>query len=355
MTNGNVDFQLPTIDLTPFLADPSSPEALAECQKASTALKTFSALSLHDPRVLESHNSVFLDMMEDYFAQPLDAKLKDARPEVGYQVGVTPEKTEVPRCGRDEECLKEVEKMKPENKPLDFDGPDPKWRFFWRIGDPPTKTQFPLLNSPPVIPAAFPQWESTMNGWGTRMHDAMTVLCEMLANGFGLPRHVFTAMAKNGPHLLAPTGSDLSKYGEVGTVLAGFHTDLNFLTIHGKSRFPGLNIWTRAGDKMLAKIPDGCLLVQAGKQMEWLTGGEVKAGFHEVVVVPQTLEAMERQKARNRPLWRISSTLFFHIASDNVLTPLSDFATEESRKKYPEILTGKQVQKELGFISLMKE
>jgi hypothetical protein len=29
-------------------------------------------------------------------------------------------------------------------------------------------------------------------------------------------------------------------------------------------------------------IPEGCLLLQAGKQMEWLSGGQVKAGFHEV-------------------------------------------------------------------------
>lgn len=29
-------------------------------------------------------------------------------------------------------------------------------------------------------------------------------------------------------------------------------------------------------------VPDGCLLVQAGKQLERLTGGHVLAGFHEV-------------------------------------------------------------------------
>ena len=29
------------------------------------------------------------------------------------------------------------------------------------------------------------------------------------------------------------------------------------------------------------RIPEGCLLLQAGKQMEWLTGGAVKAGYHE--------------------------------------------------------------------------
>ena len=47
-----------------------------------------------------------------------------------------------------------------------------------------------------------------------------------------------------GPHLLAPTASDLLKYDE-GTAFASFHYDLNFITIHGKSRYPGLYLWTR--------------------------------------------------------------------------------------------------------------
>ena len=70
-----------------------------------------------------------------------------------------------------------------------------------------------------------------------------------------------------GPHLLAPTGSDLQKYGQEGTVFAGYHYDLNFLTIHGRSRFPGLNIWLRNGQKVEVKVPIGCLLIQTGKQV----------------------------------------------------------------------------------------
>ena len=38
---------------------------------------------------------------------------------------------------------------------------------------------------------------------------------------------------------------------------------------------------------MPVRIPEGCLLLQAGKEMEWLTGGHVKAGMHEVL--PLTL------------------------------------------------------------------
>lgn len=104
----------------------------------------------------------------------------------------------------------------------------------------------------------------------------------MLALGFGLEKDAFTQRMKLGAHLLAPTGADLNKYGKVGTVFAGYHYDLNFLTIHGKSHFPGLCIWLKSGQKVPVRIPDGCLLLQAGKQLEWLTAGDVQAGFHEV-------------------------------------------------------------------------
>lgn len=55
-------------------------------------------------------------------------------------------------------------------------------------------------------------------------------------------------MMLHAPHLLAPTGSDLNKY-KLGTIFAGYHYDLNFITIHGKSRFPGLFAWLRDGTR----------------------------------------------------------------------------------------------------------
>jgi hypothetical protein len=74
---------------------------------------------------------------------------------------------------------------------------------------------------------------------------------------------------------------------------------LNFLTIHGQSRYPGcklpspslpsargdiadnlVHIWARNnGKKIAVKIPPGCLLVQAGKQIEWMTGGLIKGQY----------------------------------------------------------------------------
>jgi hypothetical protein len=58
--------------------------------------------------------------------------------------------------------------------------------------------------------------------------------------------------------------------------LAGWHNDLNLLTIHGSSRYPGLHAWLRDGTRVAVKIPKGGLLVQAGQQMEHLTAGAVQ-------------------------------------------------------------------------------
>lgn len=88
----------------------------------------------------------------------------------------------------------------------------------------------------------------------------------------------------------------MARYGTPGTVFAGFHYDLNFLTIHGRSRYPGLNAWLRGGRRIPVRIPEGCLLLQAGKQMEWLTGGHVAAGFHEVSAVGE--------RGEGRALWK---------------------------------------------------
>ena len=153
------------------------------------------------------------------------------------------------------------------------------------------------------------------------------------------------------------------KFGEKDTILAGFHTDLNFLTIHGRSRYPGLHIWGRnTGNKIPVKIPPGNnLLVQAGKQLEHITGGLVRAGFHEVVVNDATLAVIEKRKKefRDRPLIRISSTLFWHLSSDEMLAPIPGLLSrakalreeylkagmdDDNEPTYPAMKVGTQVQ-----------
>jgi isopenicillin N synthase-like dioxygenase len=222
----------------------------------------------------------------------------------------------------------------------------------WRIGPRPAVTAFAQLNAEPVLPAAIADWRDVMDAWGASLLAAAVSVAELAALGAGLPRDAFSRKMQCGAHLLAPTGSDFAKFGAEGTVLAGYHYDLNFLTVHGKSRFPGLYVWTREGRRLSVAIPDGCLLVQAAKQFEHLTAGHVLAGFHEVVVSPATVASIEAARSAGRSHWRVSSTLFSHIASDETLEPVGSFAGRPGASEYPPILCGHHVEAELAAINL---
>jgi len=348
--------EYPVIDLSHYLhkADKDADKHVweADCKKIADLLHHYGFLIVKDPRVAENHNETFIDMMEKYYGQEEEAKSSDVHKEVFYQVGITPTRTE-----RARDHCERIKKLPENEKPITECPPDldNKLRFFWRMGERPPKTEFKQLNAAPVIPKSFPEWEKVMNNWGSLMITTVGTVAEMAAVGFGMAPETFTKLMKYGPHLLAPTGSDFNRFGKLHTVLASYHYDLNFMTIHGKSRFPGLSVWTRDGKKLAVKVPNNCLLLQAGKQFEWLTGGHVLAGFHEVVVTEKTLEAIEAAKKAHKSLWRVSSTLFGHIASDNTLEPLGKFATEDAKKHYPATKAGTQVQQELDAIKLGRD
>ena len=138
----------------------------------------YGALLVQDSRVSEDDNTTFLDLIEDYFAQSPEVLKKDERPEVGYQVGVTLENTEKPKCAVDEPCLKVIERLEASERPLDISAhqPDPKCRFFWKMSErPPYETQFPGLNAPNVVPedpAIKERWTPIMEKWGKSMKNA---------------------------------------------------------------------------------------------------------------------------------------------------------------------------------------
>lgn len=199
------DMDLPAIDLDVFLNNPvSSPEVQAECLKAANALITYGALVLHDSRTSESANNAFLDLLEDYFAQPEADLRRDERPELSYQVGVTLENTEKPKCAVDEPCLDVIKRLAPEQRPLDISQhqPDPKCRFFWSLAQKPTyETEFPGLNAANVTPEAAhlkERWPETMAARGESMRESVAGLAQMVAIGLGLSADTFTNAAKYG-------------------------------------------------------------------------------------------------------------------------------------------------------------
>ena len=202
-----------------------------------------------------------------------------------------------------------------------------------------------------------------MDKWGYKLHDAVIQVSEMAALGMGLKKTLFTEWLGGGAHLLAPTGSDLQK-NDVGAIFAGFHYDIAFLTIHGKSRYPGLYVWLRNNQKLQVKVPNGCLLLQAGKTFEHITGGYVLAGFHEVIYTDKTKENYEVALAAGRPTWRVSSTMFTHFRYNVDCSPMPELAhlyktyqeedPSQFAKKYPKMSSFDILMTELNATNMVE-
>jgi len=320
-----------------------------DCNKLIESLRKYGILIIKDSKVNKNDNEKFLNIMETYYENT--DFITDTRPEYNYQVGVTPEFTELPR----NHCNK-VDLLDNENKPATLCPPelDIKSRYLWRIGNRPNITNFPDLNSEQVIPNNLINWENIMDNWGNKMLNTIKDIVYIMEIGLNLKYNTLSKLLHNGPHLLAPTGSNFNKYNKLNTVLAGYHYDISLLTIHGKSRFPGLYIWLNNGKKLLVQIPDGCLLVQAGKTLEYLTGGYIQAGFHEVIICKETIDKIKEKKEKKESLWRVSSTLFSHIASDVIIEPLKQFRTDNNIEIYKPMYSGNFIKDELKKIKLSK-
>ena len=106
-TEASVPFYVPTIDIAPYLADPSSPEAgniIKEIRKACVSTGFFQIVGHGVPRSLQQ--SIF-DAAAAFFALPFEEKKKlDAKTTVGhrgydvlasqsYEEGVLPDLKEV--------------------------------------------------------------------------------------------------------------------------------------------------------------------------------------------------------------------------------------------------------------------
>lgn len=95
----------PVINLELFLnRDAAADSSLwqLECQKVAYSFHKFGICIVRDPRVNHEANESYIDMVERYFESVGEeyyagGELVDMRPELSYQVGVTPESMEKAR------------------------------------------------------------------------------------------------------------------------------------------------------------------------------------------------------------------------------------------------------------------
>lgn len=357
--------QTPTVDFTLYLlernrsADHELPEAvLAQCRQAWEA-RNIGLIAARDPRTDHALADRQQALMASYFDRPAWLKWADEPDDGNHQVGVTPPYTEF--------ALPYAEwraSLTPGNEPGEVVYKDPKWRWMHPVGPrPPLEEQAPYahLNRAPVVPSGFDadEWLGTLNAAGEMLLDSTFVLLEMLALGAGLPRDSFTQICTLGTHLLAPTGSNLSEYVQPGTVLAAAHDDLGFITGHLRANVPGcLRAWDRQGRRFTVRVPRSFNLWQFAQEFESVTGGEVLAGMHEVIVPTDrddlaVLAKLRAQAhAQGRDLWRDTTTVFCHACSKAPVGPQWHFRNPVACAKYPDMDGGAHLDRGIRLIGL---
>lgn len=94
---------------------------------------------------------------------------------------------------------------------------------------------------------------------------------------------------------------------------------------------------------------------------EWLTGGYIHAGFHEVCYTEDTKRVRDQkikeaqETGSSYSPWRVSSTLFSHIRYDVDISPLPEIShlhSENAKEKYFKCTSFEKLCEELRLICL---
>ena len=166
---------------------------------------------------------------------------------------------------------------------------------------------------------------------------------EYISVGLGQSPRLLRDMLEHpdGPHCLAPTGVNLREEFARGCTgradksdllswlaserycLDGFHNDVNLITVHARANTPGLHTWSATGERYDAlTVPEGCLVVQSGRQLRHLTGGVIPAMYHEVTTTPGMIPYARAELEAGRDPIRVGCPFFVHVRSDVLMAPI---------------------------------
>jgi isopenicillin N synthase-like dioxygenase len=303
-------FSIPTIDISPYLLSPSSPEALKVISDVRAACTGTGFFQLIGHGISPSLQSQVFKGSEKLFALPMEEKMKLDR---SHSVGASNRGYElIGGQGLQADTL-----------------PDLKEGFYVGqeipVSDPRVKNNAFLMGPnlwPPSNLIPEEEFKEPMSRYYSEMKDLCLKVLEVIGKGMEYKNvdieEVFEVFTANDPVAsirLLHYPPDPSKGSDERQLGAGAHTDFGAITLLLQDEVGGLQVWDYQGKEWKDVEPvKEAYVVNIGDMLQMWTSGAYKSSLHRVV----------NRSGRDR----YSVPFFFDGNVDCVLKPLDGSVRE---------------------------
>ncbi|KAF2801457.1 2og-Fe oxygenase family protein [Mytilinidion resinicola] len=264
-------FTIPTVDISSYVADPSSPAAERVIEDVRSACITSGFFQLIGHGVPRELQEAVLNGAKAFFKLPQEEKLKYEKSAVGrgnrgYEVmgkqvlqkGALPDLKEGYYVGHDFEPFS-----------------DPNHTYNW-------------FNPPNVWPTSLPSFETTfrqpINEYYAHMFPLSTTILDIMAAGMPYGPAVFDEFKTDPVAVMRllhyppqPASSDALQFG------VGAHTDFGSITLLLQDMAGGLEVLNHDTDEWVSVTPNpDAYVVNLGDMMQRWTRGEYRSNLHRV-------------------------------------------------------------------------
>ncbi|PVH86101.1 2og-Fe oxygenase family protein [Cadophora sp. DSE1049] len=266
-------FNVPTIDIAPYLLDPSSTEALKVVNAVRTACTTTGFFQLVGHGISRSLQDAVFKGSEALFKLPMEEKVKMDR---SQSIGASNRGYElIGGQGLQEDTL-----------------PDLKEGFYVGQEIPATDPRVQrnaFLMGPNLWPnpchISEEVFRKPMSEYYAKMYALSLQVMDVLAAGMPYGPNVFDEFCDNDAvasirllHYPPDKSNDERQLG------AGAHTDFGAITLLLQDETGGLQVWDGEGKRWVDVLPNrDAYVVNVGDMLQMWTGGKYKSNLHRVV------------------------------------------------------------------------
>lgn len=198
----------------------------------------------------------------EFFAQPLDEKMRYYQAGKAGTRGYTPNKVETAKTSKIAD-LKE----------------------FWHIGREvtPTFNPYPDILEPNVWPEKVPQFKPLGLALYNQMESVGRDVLRGMAINIGLPEHFFASLTQHGNSILRALHYPPINPEDLPAVRAEAHEDISLITLLVGATDSGLELLTREGKWLPIETERGAVIVNVGDMMQRQTNHVYPSTTHRVV------------------------------------------------------------------------